>query len=768
MKNNPDVGSRIAALTQEQSATNSQLTQLTEHARSLEEQLRDLRAQHEALLRCLQQTGVLQSHLLEEEIRGGFKGTSTCPSAANTSCTSTVSATQSEKKMPRRVASSFQLGPSGAAAAEAAGQLLAVSSQPSLNTSATSLSAPDVLPAEEAQGAAQPNTSPTIVPPGPAPTVGGAVQAARGRTRDVGHPRATAPTLRKAPPGPVSCRTTADKRASSPPRTPPRSSSPGTKYRGIQQRGAKELPGQKEAQPSSPTRTGAADPTWKSKAAGDPSGKSAPARTVSPQGRVARNPQTPRRGRSQETDRPSRLRQMGMAIQGMKSESDGDDDGLDLYRVITKLLDAGCTPSEHNHGMRLVQRILKNTNKPPNTWSGPSTPLNAAVKAGRIDLARLLIRARATANDKDAKGVTALHLASYDGNTDLCKLLITSRADIDACDCYGQSPLFFVPSWEVCKLLVERKSDVNILNTRGRSALHLAGRAGLHKVLAWLAGRVSKQLLELQDAQGNTAWSYLQEAAVGKPKPSSGAGRMSAAATNGTPPSPPTAQQLAGNDRNRRVSPRRASDGPEAALGIGGVDPYGSDGDGLTDMQLKSLQKAGDQPGSAARLDSGPSADPDRFQAFDLSTPGSTTRQTRPSTIEVVYDALNKEKKTQNAQAEASAKALQAAAEVATITMAAAAELDAFSGKNSVMFDHAEGAVPSEMFNQKASVTVEKSKDQSFPKHWRANAPANQQAEGTEQVDNGSAPTESEQESSKSKEVENTTKDEEAAGGESW
>ena len=38
----------------------------------------------------------------------------------------------------------------------------------------------------------------------------------------------------------------------------------------------------------------------------------------------------------------------------------------------------------------------------------------------------------------------------------------------------------------MCKLLIERKSDVNVLNRRGQSALHMAGRAGLHEVLSWL------------------------------------------------------------------------------------------------------------------------------------------------------------------------------------------------------------------------------------------------------------------------------------------
>eukprot|EP00913_Durusdinium_trenchii_P014976 g14047.t1 len=144
--------------------------------------------------------------------------------------------------------------------------------------------------------------------------------------------------------------------------------------------------------------------------------------------------------------------------------------------------------------------------------------------------ARLLLRSSASANDSDAKGVTALHIAVFDGNAELCKVLLNSKADVDAADRHRQTPLFFAPSKEICRLLVERRAEVQwtqwthqmvlaqkpceagVLNRKGQSALHLAGRAGFHDVLSWLSSRVGKPIVELRDHHGNTAQMYVQQA----------------------------------------------------------------------------------------------------------------------------------------------------------------------------------------------------------------------------------------------------------------
>lgn len=144
-----------------------------------------------------------------------------------------------------------------------------------------------------------------------------------------------------------------------------------------------------------------------------------------------------------------------------------------------------------------------------------------AVRAGRSDLARLLLRHRADPNGQDVKGVSALHIAAFDGNLDLMRLLFAARANVDVHDRHGQTPVFFVPSRGVCRLLLEKRASISLLNRNGQSALHLAGRAGLSDVLAWLTARVSKPLVYLCDVHGSTARDYLLKATspTNKPRP---------------------------------------------------------------------------------------------------------------------------------------------------------------------------------------------------------------------------------------------------------
>mmetsp|Transcript_51921 Transcript_51921/g.110331 ORF Transcript_51921/g.110331 Transcript_51921/m.110331 type:complete len:495 (-) Transcript_51921:584-2068(-) len=194
------------------------------------------------------------------------------------------------------------------------------------------------------------------------------------------------------------------------------------------------------------------------------------------------------------------------------------DRGADLYEVVQRLLNPNAPQADQAKAMRQFNLLMKNPRELPNTWNGPGTPLSSVVRAGRADLARALLRAKANPNTRDTKGVCALHLAVFDGNLDLCRVLLAAKGEVDVCDRHGQTPLFFAPTKDICKLLVERRSDVTILNRKGQSALHLAGRAGLHEVLDWFSTRVSKQLVDLRDVHGATAKFYIQQSGVPRPE----------------------------------------------------------------------------------------------------------------------------------------------------------------------------------------------------------------------------------------------------------
>jgi len=129
-------------------------------------------------------------------------------------------------------------------------------------------------------------------------------------------------------------------------------------------------------------------------------------------------------------------------------------------------------------------------------------------------LVALLLQARASPDEHDEKGVSALHLAAFDGHAEICKVLLECRANTNYADCHGQTPLFFAPSRPVCEALFKHHADMNATNHKGASALHMAGRAGLGDVLMWLSSRVSRALLTLRDEKGAVAADYARQAGV--------------------------------------------------------------------------------------------------------------------------------------------------------------------------------------------------------------------------------------------------------------
>lgn len=317
---------------------------------------------------------------------------------------------------------------------------------------------------------------------------------------------------------------------------------------------------------------------------------------------------------------------------------------LDLFEIMQPLLDKSFGLGDQLKAMKALTRHLKASAELPTTWSGPGTPLNAAVKAGRIDLVRMLLKARANANEQDSKGVAPLHLAVFDGHMELCKMLLTAKADVDCCDCHGQTPLFFAPSRDICKLLIDKRAEISALNRKGQSALHLAGRAGLHEVLAWLAARSTKGLLELKDFQGNSARQYAQQA------------------------KPPMASSSFGV-----AAPRRA----------GGAT--------ATTSLTNSAASAADGQAVVAVSPEGPPQRPQEYKLYEepehflLSSQASRGSPVLPATpyteLEVQYSGLDAGKpgfeQHDMVRAAVEAAALEAAAAVASAAVATAAELEA-------------------------------------------------------------------------------------------
>lgn len=116
---------------------------------------------------------------------------------------------------------------------------------------------------------------------------------------------------------------------------------------------------------------------------------------------------------------------------------------------------------------------------------GAMTPLMYAAREGHIDIARMLLEARADVNEVDKNDIGPLLMAISNNRIDMARFLIDRGANIHAADWYGRTPLFAAveirnvdlhyvtfehmvtaedrqAALEFIKLLLERGADPNI------------------------------------------------------------------------------------------------------------------------------------------------------------------------------------------------------------------------------------------------------------------------------------------------------------------
>lgn len=177
----------------------------------------------------------------------------------------------------------------------------------------------------------------------------------------------------------------------------------------------------------------------------------------------------------------------------------------DLYAAAKPLLDNTLAKDAQNDVLLTVKALLEKKAS-PNKWTGPETPIRAAVLAQNIELVQCLLGSRANPNQANNRGVTVVHQAVFDQAEDLCKVLLQGMADPNAGDKCGQTPLFFASTPSFCRLLCGAKADPYVLNQHRQSAMHFAARAGHEDVLVWFAKNVRKRLTDWR-AQAPKLWT---------------------------------------------------------------------------------------------------------------------------------------------------------------------------------------------------------------------------------------------------------------------
>ncbi len=104
-----------------------------------------------------------------------------------------------------------------------------------------------------------------------------------------------------------------------------------------------------------------------------------------------------------------------------------------------------------------------------------NSPLHESAIAGRMVMARLLLRNGARVNEKNRAGKTALQLALENGRTQLADVLISQfAAEFDATELLFSILLANVTDRDVIGFLANKGADTNALNTAGETPLTLA------------------------------------------------------------------------------------------------------------------------------------------------------------------------------------------------------------------------------------------------------------------------------------------------------
>ena len=111
---------------------------------------------------------------------------------------------------------------------------------------------------------------------------------------------------------------------------------------------------------------------------------------------------------------------------------------------------------------------------------GGMTPLLYAARDGRIDIARVLIAAKADVRQADVNGITPLLMAITNNHPDVAKFLLEKGAAVNAADSWGRTPLYATveirnrdygrnneheidrpAALEVIRMLLDRGANVN-------------------------------------------------------------------------------------------------------------------------------------------------------------------------------------------------------------------------------------------------------------------------------------------------------------------
>lgn len=126
-----------------------------------------------------------------------------------------------------------------------------------------------------------------------------------------------------------------------------------------------------------------------------------------------------------------------------------------------------------------VIKLLLAAGADPNTKAEAlrSSPLQVAALNGKLQTVKILLKAGANIEQKDAEGATALFYAAFNNNIDMMKLLMEAGAKINAKDKNNHTPLFTAAirgNTEAIRLLAKAGADLEVERAVGVHGLGTA------------------------------------------------------------------------------------------------------------------------------------------------------------------------------------------------------------------------------------------------------------------------------------------------------
>ncbi|MGB3683522.1 MAG: ankyrin repeat domain-containing protein [Rubrobacteraceae bacterium] len=135
---------------------------------------------------------------------------------------------------------------------------------------------------------------------------------------------------------------------------------------------------------------------------------------------------------------------------------------------------AGLIPASGRGDARAVERLLERGADVNARDGSGATPLMAAARENRLDVARRLIEAGANVDAQDDAGQNAYLIVTAEGYLEFLRLLIQNGVDLSITDNEGGTGLIHAADAgrvDIVRILLDAGVDVNRVNTYGWTAL---------------------------------------------------------------------------------------------------------------------------------------------------------------------------------------------------------------------------------------------------------------------------------------------------------